>query len=332
MNVIGGVFVRTVVAASVSDESREDLLASVGLPATVTRAEASREILSADTYYDLIERATPPGDADLPIRYGELFDLDALGALGLAFKTAPTVRDALQRLSRYILVLTNTLEYELRPAEAGAVYVLSRPDHRRGARIANECAMAAIVKVLREATTRALAPSQVTFSHPAPSSTSRHRDYFGAPVVFDASHNSLVLSDRVLATPTKLGDEGISAFLLAELDQLRRRRPDRPLDDQVYTAVTDALPDGLPRRAQIARRLGMSERTMLRRLAEHGETYQSIARRAQLEAAEALVTEGTASFGEIAFLTGFSDQSAFSRAFKGYTGVTPMAFREGLAG
>lgn len=331
MNVIGGVFVRNVVAASIADQSSEALLASVGLPATASPAEASRESVSADAYYDLIERATPAEDHDLPIRYGELFDPDALGALGLAFKTAPTVRDALQRLARYILVLTNTLEYELCPNPDGAVYVLTRPNHRRGARIANECAVAAIVKVLRETTSRPLAPSEVTFRHPAPSSTPRHREYFGAPVVFDAPQDSLVLSERVLATPTKLADEGISAFFLAELDQLRERQPDRPLDARVYTAVTDALPDGLPRRGQIARRLGMSERTMLRRLAEHGETFQSIARRAQLEAAEALVTEGTSSLGEIAFLTGFSDQSAFSRAFKAYTGLTPRAFRESLA-
>ncbi|MGD2061075.1 MAG: helix-turn-helix transcriptional regulator [Acidimicrobiia bacterium] len=90
--------------------------------------------------------------------------------------------------------------------------------------------------------------------------------------------------------------------------------------------------DGRPRKSQIARRLGMSERTLHRRLAERGETFQSIALRAQREAAESLLSGGGSSLAEVTFLTGFSDQSAFTRAFKGWTGQTPQRFREATTG
>jgi AraC-like DNA-binding protein len=91
--------------------------------------------------------------------------------------------------------------------------------------------------------------------------------------------------------------------------------------------VADALADGQPSQSQIARRLGMSVRTLHRRLAEDGQSFQSLVSRARREAAETLLRADDHSLAEIAFLTGFSDQSAFTRAFKRWTGMTPAAFR-----
>ena len=77
----------------------------------------------------------------------------------------------------------------------------------------------------------------------------------------------------------------------------------------------------------MARRLGVSERTLHRQLSDHDETFQSIATQARRDTAEALLTEGRHSIVEVAFLTGFADQTAFSRAFKRWTGSTPGAYR-----
>ena len=96
---------------------------------------------------------------------------------------------------------------------------------------------------------------------------------------------------------------------------------------QVHATITDLLPDGGPTKAVIARRLGMSERTLHRRLAEDGETFASITHRARREAAETLLADDRHTIAEVAFLTGFSDQSSFQRAFKGWTGETPRTFR-----
>lgn len=116
--------------------------------------------------------------------------------------------------------------------------------------------------------------------------------------------------------------------MVARLDELKEERTERTLEARVHAAITDSLPDGRPSRAQVARRLGMSERTLHRRLSEQGETFQSITTNAQRMAAESLLANGRSSLAEVAFLTGFSDQSAFTRAFKGWTGQTPLAFRE----
>lgn len=332
MSVVGGPVVRRIVDVSSGPESREELLASVGLSPDVDARDWLSEAVDEEAYYDLLERAAAIDDFGLPFRYGSGIRVDDFGALGLALKTASTLRDSLLRLVRYILVLSDTLEYELRHEVGGGAFVMSRPGHRRGAQLANECALAAVTSLLRQVTDSQVEPVAVSFRHAQPASTEPYRDYFQCPIRFEDRVNALHLSNATLDTRTRLADEGLSAFILATLDDLKEERSERPLEAQVYSAVTDSLPDGRPRKSQIARRLGMSERTLHRHLADRGHTFQSIANRAQREAAESLLVNGDSSLAEVAFLTGFSDQSSFTRAFKGWTGHTPLGFREAVSG
>jgi AraC-like DNA-binding protein len=273
-----------------------------------------------------------PEDHGLPFRYAEALHPDDLGALGLALKTAPTVADALRRLVRYILVLSDTLEYELLDRPWGQAFTLNgRPHHRRGASLANECALAAVTSALRQSVGMPLAPREVTFRHAAPSTDRFHREFFGCAVAFQAPLDALHLSSEQLSQRTLLADEGLSAYLLAQLDDLRAQRSERSLVAAVRGAVADSLPDGQPSRSQIARRLGMSERTLHRRLADDGESFQTLATQARREAAESLLGSQHHNLVDVAFLTGFSDQTAFTRAFKRWTGMTPASYREARA-
>lgn len=324
--------VRVIARVASGPESTEALLASVGLRPHTDPAEAAKESVDEEAYYAFLERATLPDDHGLPYRYAEELHPDDLSALGLGLKTADTLRDSLRRLVRYILLLSDTLEYELQEAPDGnATLTLIRPHHRRGARLANECALAAVTSVLREAGGRRVRPNAVTFRHPRPASITEAHSFFGCPVRYAARRNALELDAPTLETRATLADQGLSSFLLAHLEQLRSEQADRSLVSSVHATITDLLPDGPPKKAVIARRLGMSERTLHRRLAEHGQTFQSLVARSRREAAEALLADDRHSLAEVAFLTGFADQSSFQRAFKGWTGRTPMAFRLGVA-
>lgn len=328
MGVVGGSVIRRIVQAGTGPETPEELLASVGLPPEVEPAQALQEFVGADAYYDLIERMAGPDDHAFPFRYAEGFEPDAMGALGLSMKTAGTVGDALQRLVRYILVLTDTLEYELVEEDGGRrIVLLGRPHHRRGARLANECALGAITSFVRAAVGSRVAPAAVSFRHAWPGSDAPHQAFFGCPVRFGAQWDAVHLDDRLLATRTRLADEGLSTYLLHQLDDLHRQRGERSLVAQVRSAVTDSLPDGLPSRAAVARRLALSERTLHRRLAEEGVSFQQLANTARREAAEALLADDRHTLTDVAYLTGFADQSAFTRAFKRWTGLTPQAHR-----
>jgi AraC-like DNA-binding protein len=328
MESVGAPVVRRIVEVARCDARPEDLLADVGLAPEAEGATWSGESVDADAYYGLLERVAGPDDPGLPFRYGAAIRLDDMGALGLAMKTAPTVGDSLRRLIRYVLVLSDTLEYELLDRPGGRVVALTgRPHHRRGMALANECALAAVVSCVRQSTGTDLAPEEICFGHAAPPDDRYHRQYFGCPVTFGSPVDGVRFDDQQLARPTVLADEGLSAYLLAQLDDLRSRKTDRSLVGAVRGAVADALADGQPSRSQIARRLGVSERTLHRRLAEHGESFQTLATQARRDAAESLLRSDRHNLADVAFLTGFSDQSAFTRAFKRWTGQTPAAYR-----
>ena len=329
MGSVGSPVIRRIVDVARSPEEPEALLASVGLAPDTDRSAWAGESVDEDAYFGLLERVAGAHDPELPFRYAEAIQPDDLGALGLALKTAPTVADALGRLVRYVLVLSDTLEYELLDEPSGRVFALTgRPHHRRGAALANECALAAVTSALRSIVGARLVPTEVTFRHLAPADDTPHLAYFGCPVSFEAPLDGIHLDAEMLGRATLLADEGLSTYLLAQLDDLRARASERSLVTDVRSAIIDALPEGQPSKSQVARRLGMSERTLHRRLADDGESFQDLVTGARQEAAESLLGSGRHSVVEVAFLAGFSDQTAFTRAFKRWTGFTPAAFRE----
>ena len=324
---VGTPVIRRIIGVSRSDVPADELLAELGLPSEPESPWTGQSV-SADAYYELLERVAVPDDPGLPFRYGASITTDSLGALGLAMKTAPTVADSLRRLIRYVLVLSDTLDYELLDESGGSTFALvGRPHHRPGAALANECALAAVVSMMRQATGVPISPRTVGFRHPAPADDTPHREYFGCPVRFDAHVDGVTLDAEQLSRPTLLADDGLSTYLLAQLDDLRAQAADRSLVAVVRGVVADTLADGQPSKSDIARRLGMSERTLHRRLADDGANFQTLVTEARRDAAESLLLSSGHSLADVAFLTGFGDQTAFSRAFKRWTGLTPAEYR-----
>jgi AraC-like DNA-binding protein len=177
------------------------------------------------------------------------------------------------------------------------------------------------------------APLEVLVRHPAPRSVAAHEDWFGCQVRFGAELDALLLSLEALAQPNILGDEGISRYLIAHVDAELAEIADAPgLVAQARDAIAQALNEGAPRMADIARCLGLSERSFDRRLSEHGMSFQALAEETRRDLAEGLLRDDRHSLAEIAFLTGFSEQSAFTRAFKRWAGATPASYRRARLG
>ena len=319
---------RRMIAVSDPAIPRDELLAIAGLQSL--EPDPSRaSLIAGDDYYALIERATRDGDDGFALRYGDSVEPSTFGAAGHAMATAHTVGEAIRRLVRYILVISDTLEYELRDSRGGAaLHLLGRTGARRGVQLSNECAFAAITSLLRQIAAGGVRPSLVTFTHPAPGSTAAHERWFGCPVRFASTANALHVTQRALDTRTRIGDAGLSAYLLAQLDDMHEQRGARSVVEQVRAAVADTLCDGVPTKADVASRLGVSERTLHRRLADDDATYQAVVDEVRLDIARSLLADSDRPLGEVAFFTGFAGQSAFTRAFKRWTGETPLAYRQ----
>ena len=227
------------------------------------------------------------------------------------------------------MVLTSVSRYALVTDNGRHFLELRRDGERRlGMRLSNEQTIAALTQISREVSGSNFKPDAVHFKHAAPSDTSAHEAWFACPVHFDAERDALQVSEAALATPNRLGDASVSDFFEAHLKKtLSDLTDDSALAKRVRIEVSQSLAEGVPTLSDVAGSLGMSGRTLQRRLAEQGHAYQDLVDAARRELAERLLRDTDYALAEIAFLTGVSEQSAFTRAFKRWAGQTPRSFR-----
>ncbi|PWJ20342.1 AraC family transcriptional regulator [Jannaschia seohaensis] len=294
-----------------------------------------KAMIPDNTYYDMLERIAAQVDVtDLPVQVGASMRCDEYGALGLAWKAARDLRGSLSRVARYARLWTSVVRYELRPDPRGGLYVVHREGERRlGMRLSNETTLVAAAALARQVSPVPVTPLEVRVAHPAPGSVAAHEDWFGCPVLFGAEEDGILFSAQTLAQPNILGDEGISRYLLSDLEsELSQIADEVPLISQTKNAIAQTLNEGAPKMADIARGLGLSARSFHRRLSEHGMSFQTLTEETRRELAEGLLRDERHSLAEVAFLTGFAEQSSFTRAFKRWVGMTPASYRKARRG
>ncbi|MDJ0859811.1 MAG: AraC family transcriptional regulator [Dinoroseobacter sp.] len=317
------------VAAAADVVDARAALESVGLD--VDTPWNPKEMISSDAYYAMIERMADEMDiTDLPVKVGASMRCDDYGALGLAWKAAPNLMGSFARVERYARLWTSVVSYELRTVPEGILYIIHRDAPRRlGVRLSNETTLIATVSLARQVCPVPFSPLRAFVQHPPPRTTTHHEAYFGCAVEFGAQHDALLFSPASVEQPNTLGDEGISKFLVSHLDaDLLALKDEGPLVTQVKDAIAQSLSEGAPKMADIARQLGLSVRSFHRRLSDHGVSFQTLTEDTRRELAEGLLRDQTYSLAEVAFLTGFSEQSSFTRAFKRWVGLTPANYRK----
>ncbi|MEQ9002367.1 MAG: AraC family transcriptional regulator ligand-binding domain-containing protein [Pseudomonadales bacterium] len=308
----------------------EALYALVGLDPDHNDDEST--MVSEDDYCALFETiaASDSKPPSFHIRTGASMRCDDLGAAGLAWKSAPTLRQAFHRIGRYARLLTRVQLFEI---ERGTQTTrlqhqrLSRSD-RLGAKLSNEAAFVTITSLCREASGAAFCPTLVQLAHRPVGDVDLLERTLGCPVTFDQGHNAMVIANPALDRPNVLGDPAISKFFEAHIDaKLAETELEVPIDRRVRMEVARALSGGVPKISDIAGKMGMTSRTLQRRLGERALAYQALVDDARRELAERLLRTTDYPLQEIAFLTGFAEQSGFNRAFRRWAGQTPRSYR-----
>ncbi len=329
MGEITSIFARKVITQVDAPLDQRALLESVGIdpdsepdPALMVRSAA---------YYDMLERivGAEPNGHTLPVRVGRSMQCDDYGAFGLAWKAAVSLRGSFDRAVRFGRVLTSVTRWEIEKTEGGAFFHLRRDgDRTLGLRISNEASLASVVAISRQVCSLPFQPRAVFFVHDGPTDISAHESYFGCPVIFGADRDALRVDDSIMDAPNRLGDESMSRFFQTHLDaQLERLADDAGLERRVRIHISQRLSEGVPTLSEVARQLGMSARTLQRRLSDKGFSYQELVDAARRELAEQLLKSTDYNLAEISFLTGFAEQSGFTRAFKRWAGQTPRSYR-----
>jgi AraC-like DNA-binding protein len=256
-------------------------------------------------------------------------DLRQLGLLYYVVASSDTFGDAWQRGARYTSVTNEgvSLEYREGPGIGMKFDYIGVPRHVDCHQI--EFCMAALLRLCRQLTNRRVMPLRVTFTHHRHDDPSELSAFFGCPVEFGRSADRLTFAVGVRNLPVVSADPYLNEILIAMADQVLAARKDRggSLRSDVENAVVPLLPHGLADITEVARRLGFSKRTLARRLSAEGLTFSAVLEDLRGDLARQYLGDEALPISRIAWLLGYQEISAFTHAFKRWTGLTPRAAR-----
>jgi AraC-like DNA-binding protein len=295
-------------------EEPNTFLAALGVDA---RTSPNTYVPAARVDDELAAIAERRGDPALALTLAKYSVARPLGLFGHMVWLSGTLGDALERAVKHFGMVTQRTKLRLdrsgRLVRLRAI-VVSR-DIPRG-RVLTEFPFASLALRAREVTGGAFALRAVRFAH-AGKPTAVYSDVFRAPVTFNAGCDELELDAAQLLTPLASADRITSEVLEAKVAQLAIIHD--PFVDRVHQAAREQV---APTPTAVARALGISSRTLRRRLDEQGQTFRGVIDRVRRERADDMLARGTP-VKEVAFALGFSDPSAFSRAYKRWTGRAP---------
>jgi AraC-like DNA-binding protein len=281
----------------------------------------------------LIERAaTLLDDPSLGLRLGASYSARDSGLLGFVMLNSPTLADALNNLQRYFHVIGDGEDIEI--ARNGPQVVLrfrETDPGLRGLRHNSEYMAATIVRACRDMTRKRITPAQVEFMHPRPNAAVDYQRYLGCPVKFHSPWDALVYDAKVGALPVIGADDKLLKVLERACRNVLGPTPKkRDLVHDVREWAMDQLTKGPVHIDDVALAVGMSPKTLERRLAEKGKTFSALIDEIRSGLAKRYLGETDFRLEQVAYLTGYSEPAALVRAFKRWTGTTPMRFRARL--
>ena len=270
-------------------------------------------------------------DDGLPVRVARTFAIEHYSVFGFAVMTAASGREALARVLRFGALVTGGGHWKMREtADALHARWLRAGPRTLGHRAANETVLAEFMHVARQVLGAELKALAASFVHAAPSDTRLHREHFGVAPRWLAEADELVLPKSILNAVPSFANPALSLHfeaLAQRLIQETASDASASAGARVRRAILEALPNGEPASTTIAKQLGMSERTLRRTLAEEGESFRGLVEAVRKDRASLLISDPRASLAEVAFSLGFSELSAFTRAFKRWHGRAPSEAR-----
>jgi AraC-like DNA-binding protein len=270
-------------------------------------------------------------DEFLGFHLAQLPDLRELGLLFYVAASSETLGDALRRAARYCSLGNEGLSLKCLGEGDTRITFDYVGISRHSDRHQIEFFMTVLIRLCRHLTGRPLVPSQARLTHRRSNQGgSELAAYFGRHITFGAKADELTFGDGIRETAVASADSYLNELLVANFEQaLSHRAKNRgTLRVAVENAIVPLLPHGKVRAAEIAARLGLSQRTSARRLGLEGVTFSEVLESLRGDLARQYLSDPDLSISRIAWLLGYQEVSAFTHAFKRWTGKTPREFRD----
>ena len=262
--------------------------------------------------------------------FGNQFMPRDLGLWGYAAISSPTVGSALENLVNLFRYQQGSSFLRCVKRKDGLLrleYQIVAPDIV-GRRQDAELSLGMFLNVIRESLGPKWAPEEVHFEHPRPQAWKEHESAFDAPVYFSQPTNALVFRGDILGRSMPARDLQLLAVMQTCMEQLGPTSAAADgLFDRICAAIRMRLPNGYPTLEQIAHDLRISPGAVQRELSDHNFTYKDAVETTRRNLAEMYLQQRQLPLTEIALLLGYSELSAFSRAFTRWTGTSPRHYR-----
>lgn len=270
-------------------------------------------------------------DAAIGVSIGRNCRATRLGLVGYSMYYSRDLLEAYQRFARYIHIISEAVQIEVTEDREQTTLLFDAHPSLFALRHPVEAQLAAVLTVGREITQSDLVPIAIRLPFPHPNDTKQHREVFHCPIHFDQPNAAIVFATSQMRLPVIASDPTLSGYLeeLARSTLNSLAIQNESFVDTVRRALWSELPGGKPNLWRTASGLGISARTLQRRLREDNTSFTTLLDELRRELAGDLLADKKLAVSDVAFLLGYSEPSAFQRAFRRWRGVSPQRFRTG---
>ncbi|GLR88462.1 AraC family transcriptional regulator [Bradyrhizobium iriomotense] len=306
----------------------EPLLSRVGL--ALDQIDDSERRIGASNQIAFLEAAAHALKDDfLGFHLAGEFDLRELGLLYYVMASSDTLGDALNRAARYSRITNEAIMLQYQNAHEPKLRLVYSGVPRHADLQQIEFCIAAIVRLTRVLSGRQFFPRHISISHIRPKGIAKFASLLGKSLEFGGAADEINFPVGSADWALVDADKRLNKILreLCEESLSSRRSNTSALRVQVENTASPLLPHGLAKMNVIAKKLGMSPRTLTRRLAEEGATFNEILQQLKASLARRYLEEDSLPISKIAWLLGFEDASSFSHACRRWTGKSPRELR-----
>jgi AraC-like DNA-binding protein len=304
------------------------ILSRAGLTVEAVDDPAAR--LEANAQIEVLDLAAAAlGDDLLGFHLARSFDLRELGLVYYVMASSEQLPDALRDIERFSRIVNEGVSLHCTVGQ-GATVALDYVNFDRGSdRHHVEFWLVTLVRILREVTDSRLAPQRLKVRHTRPHPPADFKSFFGIEIEFGSDADEIVLSRAIASLPIARRDAYLNKLLRRYAEEaLALRTEHSGIRSEVERLLPELLPHGRANVPEVARRLGMSSRTLSRKLRDEGVAFTDLLDELRAALARRYLADRELPVSEIAWLLGYQEVSSLTHAFKRWSGTTPRQFRD----
>jgi AraC-like DNA-binding protein len=303
------------------------LLKKTGIDRAALSLGSRIPVASQIAFLDLVGRALE--DDWIGLTLASDFDLREMGLLYYVAASSGSLGEALQRLERYVQLGNEALVVRIRKGSVCRIGLSYTQLPRYRDRHQMELFAVSLLRMCRQLVGQRIMPLSTSFTHHRSGDLRDVRRLFGDDVRFDAADDEICLEGTLLDAPVTSADPFLNDIMVKSCEEALARRSSNvsALRTRVENAIAPMLPHREASASAVARQLGMSERTLARRLKAEGTTFEKILDELRRELAIRYLAERDLPMSQIAWLLGYNSPSALTHACRRLTGKSPSAHR-----